>query len=262
MVEEKKHGWLAFEEFQDLLGRAKASAKSDGIGYERAQLIPGSTYRDQSTVVIVPSRENTFHHFVVQSWMGLQTPMNQRRYWLFAIGDEVGHAYNNLVTEILKNPDLASAKYILTLESDNLPPGDAHLKLHESLVAGNYDAVGGLYWTKGDVNQPMCYGDPEHYKRTGQLEFQPRDVRAAVANGHVVECNGLAMGCTLYKMDLFKETPPPWFVTFQEVIPEKGAAAFTQDLWACKRWKEMGKRFACDTRVRVGHLDVATSTIY
>ena len=37
---------------------------------------------------------------------------------------------------------------MLTLEDDNLPPPDGLLRLYESIEAGPYDAVGGLYWTR------------------------------------------------------------------------------------------------------------------
>ena len=235
--------------------------KSEGLGYERVDLIEGSTYKDNSTIIIIPTR-GMIHHRVVQAWQGLIGPMNQKKAILFATGHEVGAAYDEMIKNILANPDLSKWKYVLTLEDDNIPPPDAHIRLLETIEWGKFDAVSGIYFTKGDLNMPMAYGDPEEYKRTGVLDFRPRDVRAALRNGTVMPVNGIAMGCSLYRMDLFRELPAPWFVTVNDVVEGKGVSCFTQDLYFCERAKRAGKTFAVDLRVKVGHLDVNTGTVY
>jgi hypothetical protein len=202
------------------------------------------------------------HHKVVAAWQGLLPLMNQKRAILFATGHEVGVAYESLLANVLANSELSKWKYVLTLEDDNLPPPDAHVRLIETIEWGGYDAVSGIYFTKGPYNMPMAYGDPAEYARTGVLDFRPRDVRTALDRGHVMQVNGIAMGCALWRMDLFRSMPPPWFVTVNDVIPEKGAVCFTQDLAACERFARAGKRFAVDMRVRVGHLDVNDGTVY
>jgi len=236
--------------------------KSAGLGFERVEHLPGSTYKDSSTVIVIPTR-GMIPVQVTQAWLSLISPMNQKRAWLVASGDEVGHAYNNMISNILANPELRTWKYVLTLEDDNLPPPDAHIRLLETIEWGGYDAVSGLYFTKGDQNMPMAYGDPDEYKRTGVLDFRPRDVREAVQAGQVMRVCGIAMGCALWRMEMFREIAPPWFVTMADIVPGKGVQCYTQDLSACSRWiLEKAKRFAVDTRVRVGHLDVSSGTIY
>ena len=239
-----------------------SDGNSDGLGFQRVGHIHGSTYRDSSTIIIVPERKDMFHRRVVQSWQNLIAPMNQKRCFLFVTGDEVGVAYTNTIRAILADPQLSQWKYVLTLESDNLPPPDAHIRLIESIEALNFDVMAGIYFTKGDVNMPMAYGDPEEYRRTGVLDFRPRDIRAALSGGQIVEVNGVAMGCTLYKMDVFRSSEPPWFVTVADVVEGKGAMGFTQDLYACQQWRKAGKRLGVDTRVRVGHLDIGTGVVY
>lgn len=239
-----------------------AALKSDGLGFERVDVVPGSTYRDSSTAIIVPERDPKIHYRVVGSWQNLVAPMNQRRAFLFCIGDEVGKAYNQMIQNILNDPQLSKWKYIMTLETDNLPPPDAQIRMLETIEWGSYDAVSGIYFTKGDLNMPMAYGDPEEYKRTGVLDFKPRDIRQAIQGGNVMEVNGIAMGCALWRMDLFREIPPPWFVTVNDIVEGKGVQCFTQDLYFCQRAKLAGKRFAVDFRVKVGHLDVNTGIVY
>jgi hypothetical protein len=237
-------------------------ALSPGLGFERVKNIPGSTYRDNSTVIIVPERSPMFHHRVVQSWQGLISPMNAKRSWLFVINEEVGQAYTNTIKSILAHPELSKWKYIMTLESDNLPPADAHIRLLETIEWGNYDAVSGIYFTKGEINMPQAYGDPTVYKSTGVLDFRPRDIRAALQQGSVMEVNGIAMGCALWHIEMFKQIEPPWFVTVNDVVAGKGASCFTQDLYFCQRAVQAGKRFAVDFRVKVGHMDLNTGLVY
>lgn len=250
----------AGETFIDLSEITKALS-TEGIGYQRAMAHTGASYSDSSTIIIVPTRNPCIHWKVVQAWQNLIAPMNQKRAFIFVVNDEVGHAYTQTIKSILADPTLSKWKYIMTMESDNTPPADAHIRLIETIIGGKFDGVSGLYWTKGLYNAPMAYGTPEHYMKTGELEFRPRDPRQALAYGRVMPVNGIAMGCSLYRMDLFREIEAPWFVTVSDLV--NGAPqGFTQDLYFCKRAVEKGKRFAVDMNVRVGHVDETTGEVY
>jgi len=254
----------------------------EGLGFERIEHIAGATYKDNSTIIVLPNRgieKHTnddvckggqhrhcqlpvFHSKIMQSIQNLIAPMNQKRAFFYTTCHEVGQAYNAMIDGILANADLAKWKYIMTIEDDNLVPPDAHIRLLESIEQTGYDAVSGIYFTKGDVGMPMAYGDPDEYRKTGVLEFRPRDVRAALSKGHLMEVNGIAMGCALWKIQLFKDIPKPWFVTVADYIPDKGIQCFTQDLNFCEKAKKAGRKFGVDFRVRVGHLDVNTGIVY
>jgi len=259
------------------LERAIEQLKSPGLGFERVEHIAGSTYKDSSTVIIIPTRatygtdptklpqavqHQGIPHQVVSTWLSLIAPMNQKRAILFASGHEVGRAYDAMISMILTHPDLSKWKYVMTLEDDNLPPQDAHIRLLESIEWGNYDAVSGLYFTKGDPNMPMAYGDPAEYARNGVLDFRPRDVREALAAGQIMPVNGIAMGCALWRMELFRQIAEPWYVTMNDIVPGKGVVGFTQDLFFCEKAVRAGKKFAVDLRVKVGHMDIQTGIIY
>lgn len=235
--------------------------KFEGRGFEHIELIPGSTFCDNSTVLVIPTR-GMIHSKVVSYLLMLAAPMNQPRSILFASGHEVGRAYNALIEKILANPVLSKYKYIMTIEDDNLPPPDAHIKLLESIEWGKYDAVSGIYFTKGDYGMPMAFGDPEEYSKTGVLNFKPRKVSEGIKNGNIMPVNGIAMGCALWRLDLFRQIPKPWFVTVNEFQPGVGVSNITQDLWFCANAKRAGKKFAVDLRVRVGHLDINTDIVY
>lgn len=210
------------------------------------------SYKDLSTICVIPTR-GAIPARVVEAWWGLMTPMNQQFTRMIVKGMEVGDAYNMAIESILAHPVLSKWRYVLTLEEDNLPPPDGLLKLYESIE--EYAAVGGLYWTKGEGGQPMCYGNPN-----GILNFIPQVPEPET----VQECNGLGMGFTLFDLDVFRDEmiQRPWFKTAQEWSPEAGGRAYTQDLYCFEQMRKAGYRVACDTRVKVGHFDEGTDTVW
>jgi hypothetical protein len=217
----------------------------------------GKGYRNCNTVILVPAYK-AIPPKVVQSWMNLMTPMNQMALRIFMENMEVGDAYTEGVKFVLGHQDLKSWPYLLTLEHDNMPPPDGLLKLIESIEGGvdgqKYDAMGGLYWTKGEGGQPMIYGDPHEVP----LNFRPQIPQLDT----VQRCNGLGMGFTLFRISAFEKVAPPWFKTLQEYEPGRGGKAFTQDLYFFSEGGKVGLRFACDTRVKVGHYDYETDTVW
>ena len=216
------------------------------------RLEKGKAYRDLSTICIVPTR-GMISAKVTQCWMSMIMPMNQKFTRVFMIGMEVGEAYTSAIAQILAHPDLSKWKYILTLEEDNLPPPDGLIKLYENI--DNYVALGGLYWTKGEGGQPMIYGDP----KDSELNFRPQQPLQEIQ-----ECNGLGMGFTLFNLDMFKDPriEQPWFKTFNEWDPQKGAKVYTQDLYFFEKIRKLGYKVACDTRVKVGHYSFETDVVW
>lgn len=180
------------------------------------------------------------------------TAMNQKFMRVPIKNMEVADAYNAGIEMILGHPELSKWKYVLTLETDNAPPPDGLLKLYEHME--KFDAIGGLYWTKGENGQPMIYGDPNVMPPTFVPQIPLPDT--------IQRCNGLGMGFTLFKLDMFRKVPKPWFRTLQEYDRNKGAGMATQDLYFFQNAAKYGFKFACDTRVRVGHFDETTGTMW
>lgn len=211
----------------------------------------GKGYRDLSTVCVIPTR-GTVDARVVEAWWSLITPMNQPFVRLMVRGMEVADAYNAAVETILEHPQLKDWKYMLTLEEDNIPPPDGLLRLYESI--DDYAAIGGLYWTKGPEGQPMCYGKPGEVPMFAPQVPEPDSV---------VNCNGLGMGFTLFRLDVFRDDtmPRPWFKTVQEYQPG-GVKAMSQDLYFFENARRAGHKVACDSRVRVGHYSATEDIIW
>lgn len=231
-------------------------------------------YRDATVCWVMPTR-GSVQIEVLHAILSLQWPMNQNHTPLLTLkGMEVGEAYEQLFEMCLdkevttRTSGMKFAEYldkmgfVLTSEEDNLPPPNGINELFRAIytcvdcggeiqqagwvcAAGHrgLDAVSGLYWTKDIPAMPMAYGDP---KEPG-LDFAPVDVTAAIEAGSVVEVNGIAMGFTLYRKEMFAKVSRPWFATEQGV---------TQDLYFCKKAKEQaGARFAVHCGVRVGHIN-------
>lgn len=235
-----------------LLSSDYAGRHNEGLPEAITRLEESRSYRDLSTVIVVPTR-GTIPARCVENWMGLMMPMNQKVVRLFVSGMEVGAAYSAAIKMILDHPELKNWKYVLTLEEDNLPPPDGLLKLYEHI--DDYAAIGGLYWTKGEEGQPMIYGSPE-----GILTFIPQKPVPET----IQPCRGLGMGFTLFKLDLFRDPKiaRPWFQTLQEYEPSVGARSYTQDLYFFEQVAKAGHKVACDTRVKVGHLDIGSGIVW
>lgn len=209
-----------------------------------SRLKAGRGYEDLSTIWLIPTRGEVPSR-VLPSWFSLQRPMNQPIVNVFYERQEVGEAYNEAIESFVRDKNLAKFKYVLTLEEDNMPPPDGLLKLYESIK--DYDAVGGLYWTKGEGGQPMIYGSTQDSPITFVPQVPLKDT--------VQPCNGLGMGFTLFRMSMFKDQsiPRPLFRT---------APGSTQDLYFFQKAAKRGYRFACDTRVKVGHFDRGSGVIW
>jgi hypothetical protein len=209
-----------------------------------ARLKRGRNYEDLSTIWLTVTR-GTIPAKVLPSWFGVQTPMNMPIVKVFVEGQEVGEAYDKTIESFVADPNLSKFKYVLTVEEDNMPPPDGLLKLLESIK--DYDAVGGLYWTKGEGGQPMIYGAPDE----SPMHYRPQEVIPDA----VQRCNGLGMGFTLFRMSMLrdKSIQRPLFRT---------APGSTQDLYFFKNAARRGYRFASDNRVKVGHLDPSSGVIW
>lgn len=233
-------------------------------------------HRDKSLAWVIATR-GMYPAVVVDSWDAIQWPMNQARTpRITAVGMEVGDAYCYLF-RLCTDHDYATGKlgaeyasmldrvkFVLTTEEDNIIPptavNDLFSAIYTCIDCGaeinsntwmcanghrGLSAVGGLYWTKCLPSRPMAYGDP-----AVSDDFRPISVSDAIAEGRVIEVNGLAMGCTLFRKASLRGLSAPWFKT------EHGT---TQDLYMCKKAKaELGSRFAVHAGVRVGHIDVTT----
>lgn len=214
------------------------------LGKTRARLIKGASWRKQRIVVILPADAMISTKVALSHW-NLVFPPNNGVVRILAQGMEVGEAYSTAIEQVLAHPELSKWEYLLTIEHDNMPPGDGVLKLLETLEAHpELSCVGGLYFTKGEGGVAQIWGDP----KDPVVNFRPQ---LPDSNGGLVECCGTGMGFNLWKMKMFKDPKlrKPWFKT------EKTNGVATQDLYFWGDARKYGYRCAIDCAVKVGHWD-------
>lgn len=212
------------------------------------------SWKDLSTVIVVPAG-GTVPTRVVASWLNLMTPPNNKLVRLFAVGVEVGVAYEMCIDSILRHPQLSTWKYILTLEHDNIPPPDGLLQLQRRMEANpEYAAIGGAYYTKGYSGVLQAWGDPNEHP----INFRPRK---PAAGGGLLPVVGTGMGFTLFKTDLFRDSRlrRPWFKTLTGI---EGQGVGTQDLFFWSNAFEHGFRAAIDLDCRVGHYSLEDDIVW
>lgn len=218
---------------------------NDALEHSRQRILKGATWKRQRTIILIPSADLIPAKVALSHW-NLMFPPNQPVIRMLCLGMEVGHAYSSAIEEILKNPELSSWEYLLTIEADNIPPPDGFLRLVESMDAHpEYACVGGLYWTKGEGGVPHIWGDPSD----PVLNYRPQ----VPMPDTLQECCGSSMGFHLWRLAMFKDErlKRPWFKTLAG--PE---GLGTQDLAFWTDARQYGYRTAVDTRVRVGHYDL------
>lgn len=211
-----------------------------------ARIERGGTWKHQRIVVLVPSADMIAAKVALNYW-NLAFPPNNGVARILAQGMEVGDAYSTCIENILAHPDLSKWEYILTIESDNLPPSDGVLKLIERMEEHpEFACIGGLYYTKGEGGVPQIWGDV----KDPIINFRPQ---LPDLNGGLVECYGTGMGFNLWRMSMFKDSKlrRPWFVT------QKKDGVSTQDLYFWGDARKYGYRCAIDCDVKVGHYDYA-----
>ena len=222
----------------------------------------------------------------VEAWKRLIKPMNVPVLEMVVQGMEVGAAYSTAIENILANPALSKFKYILTVEDDNIIPFMPNtqgplMMLYDDIEKFKLDVVGGLYWTKGNPSMPLLYGDPREKREAAAGMFKVRfpakkqkprrsgklnDDGSDWTDGEIVLENGTGMGFTLFKLDIFKDSrlKKPWFETIQDhgTTEKPGIRMYTQDLFLCEQVRQLGYKIACDTRIKIGHLDVKSGIIF
>jgi hypothetical protein len=216
-----------------------------------ARIMQGASWKKQRIVVLLPASDTMSTKVALSHW-NLIFPPNNGVFRMLCLGMEVGEAYSQAIEMVLANPELSKWEYFLTIEHDNVPPADGVMQLVESMDKHpKFDAISGLYWTKGYGGVPQIWGDP----KDPVLNFRPQ----VPLPEQVQETNGIGMGFALWRIKIFrdKELRKPWFKT---IAGKEGLG--TQDLYFWGDAKKRGYRCAVDTRVKVGHYDSGADQIW
>ncbi len=207
----------------------------------------GGSWKHQRVIVVLPAGDMLPSIVALTLW-NLAFPPNNGVLKFLAQGTEVGEAYSSAIENVLTDSNIAQWEYVLTVEHDNLPPADGLVRLIDKMEAHpELSAIGGLYFCKGPGGPAQIWGDV----KDPVMNFRPQ---LPDPNGGLVECNGLGMGFTLFRLSMFKDTKlrRPWFKTLRG---DNGQGVSTQDLYGWSDFRKFGYRCAVACDVRVGHLD-------
>lgn len=220
-------------------------------------------HKDLSLVSVTITHKN-IHPRVAASWENLIKPPNNKYARIWGVGMEVGDAYEKTISAIAEHPEMGTWNYLLTIEHDNIPPPHGIMRLigrMESDEGKEFAAIGGLYFVKGEGGVPQIWGNPFE----GKTNFRPQKPSLT---GDMVECCGVAMGFTLYRMAMFRDgkISKPWFKTTDLQYFEgdrTGEGTKTQDLYFWQKAREEGGyRCAIDCSLKIGHFDEASGVVW
>lgn len=149
-------------------------------------------------------------------------------------GMPVDDAYNQAALRAMGE----GCDYLLTIEDDTFPPPDGLIKL----LAHDLDVVGGWYLKRQEVRE----GVPIVIREGKRQTLDDPD-------GSLVECYTLPQGFTLFKVEIFRKIPFPFFKTTPHL---------SQDSYFSQLAREAGYKLWCDTSVRCIHRDRRTGIEY
>jgi len=188
---------------------------------------------DLKLSIVVPTE---FQDTELKCIQGLEFPAGVQIRIENCYGLPVADAYNKLVQTAID----ARSDYILTVEDDTFPQPDALIRLL-GLAKDNPGCAYGAWYPKKEESKQGV-----HIKLDGKRTHLQAD-------GLIHEVYTLAMGCTLYPIEMFKAIAYPWFVT---------TAQLSQDSYFSQLAREAGFKLLVDTNIKCRHIDRITGIVY
>ena len=152
-------------------------------------------------------------------------------------GRKVDDSYNHIVQTALED----KADFIFTVEDDTFPPKDALVKLVKLLQENENCAVGAWYPKKEKNRQGV------------HIEIIKGKRGAMPDDGKVHEAYTMAMGCSLYPIEMFMKIPYPWFKT---------TVNLSQDSFFSQLARENGYKLLVDTKIKCKHIDRESGKVF
>lgn len=142
---------------------------------------------------------------------------------------------NELVEEALR----AHCSHLIMMDTDMT----YHPKTITRLLEHNLDVVGALCYKRYPPFDPiMLRGEINSYKYVEQWEPDS-----------LVEVDATGTGCLLFKTDIFRRMPAPWF-RFRPNPDPDSEGWVGEDIGFCSDLRHAGYRIFVDTSVPAGHL--------
>lgn len=159
----------------------------------------------------------------------------------------IAEARNYFAEQAIAN----KSRYLFMLDEDVVAPGHTLRQLiYQAENRPEAMVIGGIYCHKSPPAMPMVF--------RGMGAGPYMDWKA----GELFEVDGIAMGCTLIKTEVFQHLPKPWFKTVDDLSPyfdgNAKAEVWTEDLWFSKLVRDAGFKIYADGAVLCEHWDYNT----
>lgn len=183
---------------------------------------------------------------VMFAYHSMATPMNYNHYHLQLRGMEVGEARNVFADHAIGS----DCKYLFFWDEDvACPPQTLPELIYKMDHTPDAAAIGGVYCLKREPAEPLVF------RGNGNGPYW--DWKA----GEFFEVTGIGMGCTLVRVEVFKDLKRPWFKTeynYTKMLDGvAGLESWTEDLWFCQRIMDTGKwKIYCDSSLLCTHYDM------
>lgn len=183
---------------------------------------------------------------------GVQAPMNYNMVMLNTLGEPIDQARNKFAEKAVE----LGAKYLYFWDEDvEVPPQTLRELIYIAEHRPEAAVVGGIYCLKVDRPEPLVF------KGVGTGPYWDWRV------GEIFEVDAIGMGCTLIRVESFKDLPKPWFRTINNgeayLDNIQYGEAWTEDLWYCKQLRETGKwKILAHGQILPAHIDLNTGRAY
>ncbi len=159
-------------------------------------------------------------------------------------GYDCAAARNNIIDHMLAH----GYDYCLMVDSDVVVPMDALnnlMEIGEPLALGWYAHQGSFAPPRGNGLTCLCKPPSYHEQFTGD------ELKALAEKGeYKVKIRGGGMGCALIRRDAVTRTQFPWF---KFVVYDDRHGVLSEDLYFCKKLRDVGIQPYGDARVNCGH---------
>ena len=230
--------------------KRKKKILSAEINLEKTLGIPlNVNFKDIRTLIGTPTRGLLSAHWIL-SFLKQSHPVNTSIDYKFIIGKDVDTARNELAQEAIK----LGAEYLIFIDDDVIIPPNTITKL-TNLADQGKDIVGGVYYTKQIPPEPLIF------KGRGTGCFKNWKIGEIIEN-----VDGVGMGLTLLRTEIFKKIKKPWFKTIESSrkLTSEGNLFYSVDesLYFCNKAISKGFQINVDTSIQGIHFDHKSNTFY
>ena len=175
-------------------------------------------------------------------------PMNYNNMVMQIKGQPIDKARNQFAEQAISS----NVRYLFFWDEDvACPPQTIPELIYKMEHHPEAAVIGGIYCLKRHPAEPLVF------RGNGNGPYW--DWKA----GEFFEISGIGMGCTMIRVDVFRDLKKPWFSTYHNYKPmmdgESGVEAWSEDLWFCDRVVKTNKwKIYADASLICAHYDMTT----